>query len=75
MFNTLIYIFIYTNIYRDIPVFNRNMLKTKLELLYNNSKSLFLNKLNNHKDNQGSFSLILDAQTASNQDAYLGITT
>jgi hypothetical protein len=50
------------------------MLKAKLELLYNNSKSLFLNKLNNHKDNQGSFSLILDVWTASNQDAYLSIT-
>jgi hypothetical protein len=50
------------------------MLKTELELLYNNSKSLFINKLQNHKDNQGSFSLTLDAWTASNQDAYLGIT-
>jgi hypothetical protein len=50
------------------------MLKAELELLYNNSKSVFLNKLKDHKENQGSFSLTLDAWTASNQDAYLGIT-
>ena len=66
------YINIY--IYRDIPTFNKNILKTELELLYNSSKSSFINKLQNHKSNQGSFSLTLDAWTASNQDAYLGIT-
>ena len=42
------------------------MLKTELELLYNNSKISFLNKLKNHKENQGSFSFTLDMWTASN---------
>ena len=50
------------------------MFKVELELLYNNSKILFINKLKNHKENQGSFSLTLDSWTASNQASYLGIT-
>ena len=32
-------------------MFNKNILKTKLELLYNSSKSLFIDKLQNHKSN------------------------
>ena len=50
------------------------MLREELNLVYLSSFNSFKNKLNNHKDNQGTFSLTLDAWTASNQDAYLGIT-
>ena len=50
------------------------MLREELNLVYLSSFNSFKNKLNNYKDNQGTFSLTLDAWTASNQDAYLGIT-
>jgi len=50
------------------------MLKEELESIYLSSFNNFKNKLSIHKENQGTFSLTLDAWTASNQDAYLGIT-
>ena len=50
------------------------MLKNELNSLYLNSFNSFKNKLNKHIEYKGTFSLTLDAWTASNQDAYLGIT-
>jgi len=60
--------------YRDIPTINRKILRDELDSVYLSAFNSFKNKLNNHKENQGTFSLTLDAWTASNQDAYLGIT-
>ncbi|KAH6711867.1 hypothetical protein BKA61DRAFT_578295 [Leptodontidium sp. MPI-SDFR-AT-0119] len=58
----------------DIPTINRKILRDELDSVYLSAFNSFKNKLNNHKENQGTFSLTLDAWTASNQDAYLGIT-
>jgi len=49
------------------------MLKEELESIYLSSFNNFKNKLIIYKENQGTFSLTLDAWTISNQDAYLGI--
>ncbi len=50
------------------------MLKEELKSIYLSSFNSFKYKLNIYKQNRGTFSLTLDAWTASNQDAYLGIT-
>lgn len=50
------------------------MLKEELKSVYISSLASFKAKLTMHKQNRGTFSLTLDAWTASNQDAYLGIT-
>ena len=42
------------------------MLKAELESIYLDLSIKFINKLNTHKENQGSFSFTLDAQIASN---------
>jgi hypothetical protein len=75
MFKLLIYIYNYTNfLYRDLPIINKNIIKEELESLYSSSLKHFNNKLLKHKEERGFFSLTLDAWTAFNQDAYLGIT-
>jgi len=50
------------------------MLREELNSIYLNSFNSFKTKLEKHKEEQGTFSLTLDAWTAYNQDAYLGIT-
>jgi hypothetical protein len=50
------------------------MLKDELNSLYLSAFNNFKSKLNIIKENRGTFSLTLDAWTAPNQDAYLGIT-
>jgi len=50
------------------------MLKVEIESIYLSSVNKLKDILNIHKENQGQFSLTLDAWTADNQDAYLGIT-
>ena len=61
-------------IYRDISIFNCKILQEELNSIYLNSFNSFKDKLENYKEEQGTFSLTLDAWTAYNQDAYLGIT-
>jgi hypothetical protein len=50
------------------------MIKKELDSLYLIKRIHIINELKEHIDNKGSFSLTLDAWTAINQDAYLGIT-
>ena len=50
------------------------MLTEELSLSFSTNKTLIIEQLTKQKANQGGFSLTLDAWTAINQDAYLGIT-
>ena len=50
------------------------VLTDELTLYFNNNKSLLKDLLLEQIKTQGGFSLTLDAWTAINQDAYLGIT-
>jgi hypothetical protein len=50
------------------------VLTDELTLYFNNNKLLLKELFIKQKKSQGGFSLTLDAWTAINQDAYLGIT-
>jgi hypothetical protein len=50
------------------------MLRKELDSKYDKATSNMISKFNDHKLNQGLFSITLDAWTATNQQAYLRIT-
>ena len=50
------------------------MLRKELDLKYDKATFNMISKFKDYKLNQGLFSITLDAQTATNQQAYLKIT-
>ncbi|KAH6716507.1 hypothetical protein BKA61DRAFT_655233 [Leptodontidium sp. MPI-SDFR-AT-0119] len=61
-------------LHKEVPPLYSQVLTDELTLYFNNNKSLLKGLLLEQIKTQGGFSLTLDAWTAINQDAYLGIT-
>jgi hypothetical protein len=71
----LYYIILYINIFNRLALLlYQAILRQALNSLYIERRETIKTELKVNKGEKGSFSLTLDAWTAINQDAYLGIT-
>jgi hypothetical protein len=61
-------------IYSNVPKLYYKVLKQDLNSFYLEKKEFIKEELNNNIKTNRSFSITLDAWTAINQDAFLGIT-
>jgi len=57
-----------------VPAIYYKSIKENITFIYLEKKALIKSELEENIATEGSFSLTLDAWTAINQDAYLGIT-
>jgi len=60
--------------YSEVPPLYSQVLTDKLTLRYNENRNLIKGELSENIISNGTFSITLDAWTAINQKAFLGIT-